>query len=193
MNDCDVAFENRFTKTFGAPIERIRTKVKDHLPEPIKAFIAESPFLVMATSDSQGHCDASPKGGQPGFVRILDDRHLLIPDVAGNRLFQSYLNMDDNPHVGLIFLIPGIAEVVRVNGRVSMVSRQALDRYQVESSMSNPDGDRAVQQGIVVEVEEAYTHCPRALNYARLWDVDEIQRRRLSGRHPLRDTSQDRR
>ena len=191
MNDCDVAFENRFTKTFGAPLERIRTKVKDHLPEPIKAFIAESPFLVMATSDSQGHCDASPKGGQPGFVRILDDRHLLIPDVAGNRLFQSYLNMDDNPHVGLIFLIPGIAEVVRVNGRVTMVSRQALDRYQVESSMSNPDGNRAVQQGIVVEVEEAYTHCPRALNYARLWDVDEIQLRRLSGRHPLRDVSQD--
>jgi PPOX class probable FMN-dependent enzyme len=189
MDECNVAFDNRFTRTFGAPIERIRTKVKAYLPEPIKAFIAESPFLVMATSDRQGQCDASPKGGQPGFVRILDDRHLLIPDVAGNRLFQSYLNMDGNPHVGLIFLIPGISEVVRVNGRVTTVGREALDRYQVETSMSNPDGDRAVQQGIVVEVDEAYTHCPRALNYARLWDVEEIERRKRSGRHPLRDTS----
>jgi PPOX class probable FMN-dependent enzyme len=189
MEDCDVAFENRFTKAFGVPIERIRTKVIDYLPEPIKAFIAESPFLVMSTSDRQGRCDASPKGGKPGFVRILDDRHLLIPDVAGNRLFQSYLNMDENPHVGIIFLIPGISEVVRVNGRVTIVSREALDRYQVERSMNNPDGDRAVQQGIVVEVEEAYTHCPRALNYSMLWNVEEIQRRKVSGHHPLHGTS----
>jgi uncharacterized protein len=189
MEDCAAAFDNRFTKTFGAPIERIRTKVKDYLTEPIKAFIAESPFLVMSTSDRQGRCDASPKGGKPGFVRILDDRHLLIPDVAGNKLFQSYLNMEDNPHVGLIFLIPGISEVVRVNGRVTIVSREALDRYRVERSMYNPDGDRAVQQGIVVEVEEAYTHCPRALNYSSLWDAEEIQRRKDSGRHPLRGTA----
>jgi PPOX class probable FMN-dependent enzyme len=189
MEECEVAFDNRFTRAFGVPLERIRTKVKAYLPEPIKAFIAESPFLVMSTSDRQGRCDASPKGGKPGFVRILDDRHLLIPDVAGNKLFQSYLNMDDNPHVGLIFLIPGISEVVRVNGRVTIVSREALDRYRVERSMYNPDGDRAVQQGIVVEVEEAYTHCPRALNYSSLWDVEEIQRRKDSGRHPLRGTA----
>jgi PPOX class probable FMN-dependent enzyme len=189
MENCEVAFENRFTQTFGVPLERIRTKVKDYLTEPIKAFIAESPFLVMSTSDRQGRCDASPKGGTPGFVRILDDRHLLLPDVAGNRLFQSYLNMEANPHVGLLFLIPGISEVVRVNGRVTMVSREALDRYAVEHSMYNPDGDRAVQQGIVVEVEEAYTHCPRALNYATLWDVEEIRRRHESGQHPLRATA----
>jgi PPOX class probable FMN-dependent enzyme len=189
MEECEVAFENRFTRDFGVPLERIRTKVKDHLPEPIKAFIVESPFLVMATSDRQGRCDASPKGGQPGFVRILDDRHLLIPDVAGNRLFQSYLNMDHNPQVGLIFFIPGISEVVRVNGRVTIVGREALDRNQVERAMSNPDGDRAVQQGIVVEVEEAYTHCPRALNYSRLWDVDAIHRRQHSDDHPLRGTA----
>ena len=189
MANCEVAYDNRFTQTFGVPLERIRTKVKDYLAEPIKAFIAESPFLVMSTCDSQGRCDASPKGGKPGFVRILDDRHLLIPDVAGNRLFQSYLNMDANPHVGLIFLIPGISEVVRVNGRVMIVSREALDQHEVERSMYNPDGDRAVQQGIVVEVEESYTHCPRALNYSALWDVEEIRRRKESGHHPLRATA----
>jgi hypothetical protein len=142
----------------------------------------------MSTSDRQGRCDASPKGGEPGFVRILDDHHLLVPDVAGNKLFQSYLNMEGNPHVGLIFFIPGIAEVVRVNGRVTVVSRDMLDRYQVERSMYNPDGDRTVQQGIVIEVEEAYTHCPRAINYSRLWDEEEIRRRKQSGSHPLRGT-----
>lgn len=189
MESCEGAFDSRFTRAFGVPIERIRTKIKDALTEPVKAFIAESPFLMMATSDRQGRCDASPKGGKPGFVRILDDRHLLIPDVAGNRLFQSYLNMDENPQVGLIFLIPGIAEVVRVNGRVTIVSREALDRHQVERSMYNPDGDRIVQQGIIVEVEEAYTHCPRAVNYARLWDVEEIQRRKSGSRYPLHATA----
>lgn len=186
MEECQAVFDNRFTQAFGAPLERIQTKVKDFLPEPVKAFIAESPFLVMSTSDRQGRCDASPKGGEPGFVRILDDHHLLLPDVAGNKLFQSYLNMDENPHVGLVFFIPGISEVVRVNGRVAIVSRESLDGHQVERSMYNPDGDRAVQQGIVIEVEEAYTHCPRAVNYSRLWDEEEIRRRKHSGRHPLR-------
>ena len=186
MEECQAVFDNRFTQVFGVPLERIQTKVKDFLPEPVKAFIAESPFLVMSTSDRQGRCDASPKGGEPGFVRILDDHHLLLPDVAGNKLFQSYLNMDENPHIGLVFFIPGISEVVRVNGRVTIVSREALDGHQVERSMYNPDGDRAVQQGIVIEVEEAYTHCPRAMNYSRLWDEEEIRRRKQSGRHPLR-------
>jgi len=186
MEECQAVFDNRFTQVFGVPVERTQTKVKDFLPEPVKAFIAESPFLVMSTSDRQGRCDASPKGGEPGFVRILDDHHLLLPDVAGNKLFQSYLNMDENPHIGLVFFIPGISEVVRVNGRVAIVSREALDGHQVERSMYNPDGNRAVQQGIVIEVEEAYTHCPRAVNYSRIWDEEEIRRRKHSGRHPLR-------
>ena len=100
-------FDNKFTSVFGFPSERAVTKVKDFLTEPTKEFIAESPFLVMATSSRDGECDASPKGGKPGFVRVLDDRHLLVPDVAGNKLFQSYQNMDENPYVGLLFFIPG--------------------------------------------------------------------------------------
>src|SRR5919199_1228844 len=182
----ETAFDNRFTQAFGMPIERIQTKVRPHLTEPIKAFIAESPMLVMATSDREGHCDASPKGGLPGFVRILDETHLLVPDVAGNKLFQSYLNMDDNPHVGLLFLIPGLSEVVRVNGRVTIVSKADLDREGVDGARYDPDESRDVLQGIVVEVEEAYTHCPRAVNYSRLWDPDSIASRQTSGAHPLR-------
>ena len=178
-------FNNRFTSTFGFPSERAATKVKNSLTEPVRRFIQESPFLVMATSDREGRCDASPKGGKPGFVRVLDDRHLLVPDVAGNKLFQSYLNMDENPYVGLCFFIPGIADIVRVNGRVSMVTREELDRHQVEESMYNPDGYRGVQQGIVVEIEESFGHCPRALSYSDFWDPDRIREKRGTA-HPVR-------
>jgi PPOX class probable FMN-dependent enzyme len=186
MASAESPFDNRFTRAFGLPIERIQAKTRPYLTEPIKAFIAESPMLVMATSDREGRCDASPKGGLPGFVRILDDHHLLVPDVAGNKLFQSYLNMDENPHVGLLFFIPGLSEVVRVNGRVTIVSKAELDRRGVDGTRYHPDETRDVLQGILVEVEEAYTHCPRALNYSRLWDTDEIARRQASGAHPLR-------
>ena len=185
MENCEAASENRFTSAFGFPSERAVTKVKDSLSEPIKEFIAESPFLVMATSNGDGRCDASPKGGKPGFVRVLDDRHLLVPDVAGNKLFQSYQNMDQNPQVGLCFFIPGLADVVRVNGHVTITTREELDRHQVERSMQNPDGDRGVQQGIIVEVEESYGHCPRALSYSELWNMEEIERR-VGGVHSVR-------
>jgi PPOX class probable FMN-dependent enzyme len=178
-------FDNRFTSTFGFPSERAATKVKDSLTDPVRRFIQESPFLVMATSDRQGRCDASPKGGKPGFVRILDDRRLLVPDVAGNKLFQSYLNMDENPYVGLCFFIPGIADIVRVNGRVSMVTREELDRHRVEESMYNPDGYRGVQQGIIVEIEESFGHCPRALSYSDFWNHERIQEKQGTA-HPVR-------
>ena len=184
MEKCEADFDNKFTSAFGFPNERGMNKVKDSMSEPIKQFISESPFLVMATSSPDGTCDASPKGGKPGFVRVMDDRHLLVPDVAGNRLFQSYLNLDENPHVGLVFFIPGLADVVRVNGRVTVVSRDELDRHDVERSMYNPDGNRGVQQGIIVEIEEAFGHCPRALNYSDFWNLEDIERRKGTP-HPI--------
>ena len=187
MTNSDDLFANKFTSAFGFPMERTKAKVVDSLSEPIKEFIAESPFLVMATSSLNGDCDASPKGGKPGFVRVLDDRHLLFPDVAGNKLFQSYLNLDENPHVGLVFFIPGVSDVVRVNGRVKIVNREELDRHDVEHLMYNPDGNRGVQQGIVIEIEEAFGHCPRALSYSDFWNLEEIQQKRGTGhRGPVR-------
>ncbi len=186
MDTNEAAFDNRFTRAFGMPVEKIRNKIRGQLPDPIRDFIAESPFLVMSTCDAEGRCDASPKGGKPGFVRVLDAGHLLVPDVAGNKLFQSYNNMDANPHVGLIFFIPGIPEVVRVNGRASIVTKDELERQAVEDRMESPLGDRDMLQGIVVEIEEAYTHCPRALTYSNLWDPEVITWRQEHGTHPLR-------
>jgi predicted pyridoxine 5'-phosphate oxidase superfamily flavin-nucleotide-binding protein len=167
--------DNPFNQKFGCPTERVANKVKDALPEPVKAFIRQSPFIVMATSNSEGWCDASPKGGMPGFVKILDERHLLIPDISGNRLFQSYLNMLDNPRVGLVFFIPGCPDVARVNGKVTLLNAEEVQRLEVEAAVHNPDERTVVLQGILIEVEEAYGHCPRALNFGRVWDVERIQ------------------
>jgi predicted pyridoxine 5'-phosphate oxidase superfamily flavin-nucleotide-binding protein len=174
MESWQEGFDNRFTQQFGLPIERVATKIQEVLTEAVRDYISLSPFLVMATSSKGGGCDASPKGGKPGFVRILDQNHLLVPDVAGNKLFQSYLNMDENPYVGLLFFIPGRTDMARVNGRIIMVDRDELDRWEVENEMYYSEGNRGVQQGVVVEVEEAYTHCPRALTYSKLWDTGTI-------------------
>lgn len=172
MADVSVATDNRFTKQFGTPSPRATGKVINTMTEVVKEFIRNSPFLMMATSSADGGCDASPKGGKPGFVHILDDRHIIIPDVAGNRLFQSYLNMSENPQVGLLFLLPGSNDTVRVNGHVTILSKEELDRLNIELSLNNPDDNSRKLQGILVEVDEAYTHCPRALKFAELWNVD---------------------
>ena len=169
VENIEKSFDNRFTRQFGFPKKRPATKVKPYMLDKEMEFIRESPFLVMATSAADGTCDASPKGGKPGFVKVLDETRLLIPDVAGNRLFQSYLNMTDNPHVGLIFFIPGITDTVRVNGKSEFVSKEKLSSLEIELEVHNPDDNSKVQQGIVVKIDEAYGHCPRALNFSKLW------------------------
>ncbi len=180
--------DNRFTSVFGAPdpTGRAVTKVVNRMSDFVQEFIRLSPFVVMATSDAEGNCDASPKGGKPGFVKALDDRHLLLPDVAGNRLFQSYLNMDANPHVGLIFLIPGVNDTVRVNGRVTIVDQEELNRRDVEVSLYEPDERGYHLQGIIIEVDEAYGHCPRALHFSRFWDPETIAENQANRPLPLR-------
>jgi PPOX class probable FMN-dependent enzyme len=168
---------NRFAEKFGYPNPNGRavTKVKDYMTSYVQDFIRHAPFMIMATGDEAGHCDASPKGGQPGFVKVLDERHLLVPDVAGNKLFQSYQNLDTNPHVGLLFLIPGVNDTVRVNGTVRVVDKDALEQQNLTLSLYNPDDNAKHLQGLVLEVEEAYGHCPRALKFSQLWDIDTIQ------------------
>ena len=180
--------DNRYTAVFGAPdpTGRAVTKVVDRMSPFVQEFIAKSPFMVMATSDAAGNCDASPKGGMPGFVKVLDDQHLLVPDVAGNRLFQSYLNMDANPHVGLIFLIPGVNDTVRVNGRVTIVNQEELNRKDIEVSLYEPDERGYHLQGIIIEVDEAYGHCPRALHFSQFWNTETIEEHEANRPVPIR-------
>ena len=152
----------------------------------MQKFIQASPFVVMASSDPDGNCDASPKGGKPGFVKVIDGTRLLLPDVAGNRLFQSYQNMDANPHVGLLFMIPGVNDTVRVNGTVSIVNKEELDRQKVELELYWTDDNAKHLQGIIINVEESYGHCPRAYNFAKLWDTDQIAQNQENRPIPLR-------
>jgi hypothetical protein len=150
------------------------TKVKDHLEPLVRAFVEQSPFAVMASSSADGRCDASPRGGLPGFIKVLDDRTLLIPDVGGNRLFQSYQNFESNPHAGLLFMIPGMEVTARVNGRVRVVERSELETMGIAPEVLSPDANSGLVQGLVLAIEEAYLHCPRSFRFAGLWEPERI-------------------
>ena len=166
---------NRFAETFGLPKDTTAAKVLPHMTEYVQEFINNAPFAVMATSDAQGQSDASPKGGKPGFVRVIDDRHLLFPDVAGNKLFQSYQNVEVNPKIGLLFMIPGVNDTVRVNGNVTIVDKQELDRRNIELALYEYDDNSKHIQGLLIEVTESYPHCPRAFKFSKIWDAEEIK------------------
>ena len=165
---------NPFHEQFGKPAERTQAKVRPYMIDWVQDFIRQSPFVILATSNTAGQCDASPKGGKPGFVKVLDDRHLLIPDVAGNRLFQSYENVAANSSVGLLFLIPGYDCTARVNGTVAIVDKERLATMNVQMEIFNPDEHAKIWQGLLLTVEEAYAHCPRAFKFSNLWDVETI-------------------
>jgi PPOX class probable FMN-dependent enzyme len=174
---------NQFQQQFGKPSERAQEKVRPYMIDWIQDFIRQSPFMVMATSNASGQCDAFPKGGKPGFVKVLDDQHLLIPDVAGNRLFQSYENVSTNASVGLVFLIPGHDCTARVNGTVEVVDKEQLAAMNIQMEIFNPDEHARIWQGLLLTVEEAYAHCPRAFRFSNLWDVETITRNQENPLH----------
>jgi len=177
---------SRFNEAFGSASERATLKLKTHLTPYVQEFIQNAPFAVVATSGDQGRCDASPKGGKPGFVKVLDEKHLLFPDVAGNGLFQSYQNIDVSPYIGLIFFIPGLNDTVRVNGKVTIVSKEDLERRDLEVSLYELDDRSRHQQGMLIEVEEAYSHCPRAFKFSNLWDEEAIGKNKAESPIPQR-------
>lgn len=150
-------------------------KVKDHMDPYVQGFIKHSPFAVMASSDADGNCDASPKGGHPGWIKVVDDKTLLIPDIGGNNLFQTYHNFESNPKVGLVFMIPGMDVTSRVNGHIELVEQSQMDERGIEPELHNPDNNSGLVQGILLHVDEAYFHCPRSFQFAKLWDTEQIE------------------
>ncbi len=173
----------------GGPHPAAATKVKNHLEPLVQAFIRRSPFAVMASSNVAGDCDASPKGGLPGFIKVVDEHTLLIPDVGGNRLFQSFENFESNSKAGLVFMIPGVEVTARVNGRVRVVEPEELNDMAVRVETSWADDNTRIVQGILLHVDEAYLHCPRSFKFADLWNTDTI---RANARLSLKDLIQDR-
>ncbi len=150
---------------YPEPPARSWQKEVDHLDEHCRRFIALSPFVLVASADAQGRCDVSPKGGPPGFVRVLDEHRLLIPDATGNRRLDSFRNMLENPQVGTIFLIPGMRETLRVNGRITLSCDPEL-------TDGLETGGRPAKLALIVTAETAYLHCAKALIRSKLWQSD---------------------
>jgi PPOX class probable FMN-dependent enzyme len=158
-----VTSEDELRALLGAPSERAVKKDVARLDAHCRAFIAGSPFLLLATANARGQCDVSPKGDAPGFVRVLDERHLVVPDRPGNKRLDGMRNILQNPHVGMVFLVPGREETLRVNGRAWIV-RDAEQLAPLAARGKEP------LLALGVEVEECYFHCPKAFRRSELWD-----------------------
>lgn len=149
----------------GSPSIRGQNKVISSLDEHCREFIGKSPFLVLATSDSDGNCDSSPRGDAPGFVHVLDEQHLVIPDRPGNKRVDSMFNILTNPKVGLIFLIPGLGETLRINGEATIIrDEDILEKMAVNGKVP--------MLGIAVKVEQCFIHCGKAFKRSGLWEPE---------------------
>jgi PPOX class probable FMN-dependent enzyme len=142
-----------------------RRKQIDHLDAHCRDFIARSPFFLLATASSAGDCDASPRGGPPGFVRVLDERRLIVPEYPGNRRADSHRNLLENPRAAMLFAIPGLRETLRVAGRAYITRDKEL------LAAMGVNG-RAPKLGIGLEVEEAFIHCAKAFIRSHLWEPE---------------------
>jgi PPOX class probable FMN-dependent enzyme len=151
---------------YGPPGDRSVKKQLSRFDKHCRAFISHSPFLVIASSDPSGRCDASPKGDAPGFVQVLDDETLLIPDRLGNNRVDTIGNLLGRPGVGLIFFVPGLNETLRVNGRARITTEPSL----LEPLAVN---GKIPRSGILIAAEEIYFHCGKALIRSDLWNPEK--------------------
>lgn len=142
----------------------ILAKARPRVDAKAADFVAASPFVVLATTSASG-TDASPRGGPPGFVKVLDPERVAFGDLAGNNRLDSYVNIVDRPEVGMLFLVPGVGETLRINGRASVTS--APDVCELVAI----DGVQP-KVAVVVDVDECYIHCAKALRRSGLWDPD---------------------
>ena len=153
---------------YKAPSERAILKELTHIDPHLKRYISLSPFLVISSGDQHNQMDCSPRGGDSGFVKVLDQKTLLIPDSIGNNRLDTLTNIIATSHIGLLFFIPGINELVRVNGKASLHTDSDL-LYQFDALKNKP------KLVIKVYVEAAYIHCPKALMRSKLWSTDSHQ------------------
>lgn len=157
--------EDGLREVLGHPSSGAADKAIDHIDTHFAGFIAQSPFVLIGSSDRDGNQDVSPKGDPSGFVVVLDEHTLAIPDRPGNRRGDTFSNIIENPAVALFFMVPGVPETLRVQGRASIVRDAALrERMSVNG--------RAPQLAIVVDVDEAFMHCAKCVVRADLWEPE---------------------
>jgi PPOX class probable FMN-dependent enzyme len=165
--------ETELREVIGSPSQVVASKISDRLNDLTRQFIERSPFVCIATARPDGGLDVSPRGDPAGFVRILDEQTLLLPDRPGNKLADTLTNLFEDERVALLFLIPGVGDSFRVNGRATVIQdEQLLADSEVEG--------KAPQLGILIRIEEAYTQCSKALIRSDLWNPEKhIEREEL--------------
>jgi len=166
-----LADEDAVREVIGTAMDLAVKKAIPKLDKYSRELIERSPFLTIGTANANGKADVSPRGDQRGFVIILDDNTIFIPERPGNNRVDTLTNITENPNVGLLFMVPGFDETLRVNGRASVIKDEALlERCAVR--------DRVPKLGILVAIEEAYLHCAKAFRRSKLWDPDSRQDRK---------------
>jgi hypothetical protein len=160
-----VSSEAELRDLYRMPAEGTRQKVLGSLDQHARAFIDASPFVLVGTSSPDGTADVSPKGGPAGFVVVLDDQHIAIPDLSGNNLLDSLTNIVNGSGIGLLFLVPGVDETLRVNGHACLTTDPSvLDACAVK--------DRRPKAAVGVTVVQQYMHCAKAFRRSELWSPD---------------------
>jgi PPOX class probable FMN-dependent enzyme len=159
-----VASLDELVAVHGQASDAVKSKIVDHLDIHCRSFITRSPFFLLATCDADGRCDVSPRGGPSGFVEVVDAKRLVFADAKGNKLADSLRNICQTGRAGMLFLIPGLDETLRVNGRACITRDHAiLERHVVQEG-------RPPVLAIGVEVEEAFLHCAKAFIRSDLWE-----------------------
>lgn len=160
-----IGAETELREIIGPPKPGATAKIADRLNGLTRQFIERSPFVCVATGRPDGGLDISPRGDPPGFVRILDERTLLLPERPGNRIADSLTNVLEDSRIALLFLIPGVGDTFRVNGHATIVDDPEL------LALSAVEG-KAPRLGIVISIDQAYTQCPKALIRSDLWNPE---------------------
>jgi PPOX class probable FMN-dependent enzyme len=160
-----VTTEAELRELIGSPVPRTRDKARPSLGPIDREWLARSPFCLIATSGADGSCDVSPKGDPIGFTKVLDDTTIAIPDRAGNRRADGFVNLLANPQIGLIFLVPGRGDTLRINGRARIVADAPFFDQMVVA------GNRP-RLAVVVDVQEVFFHCSKAFLRSELWQTE---------------------
>ena len=163
----EISSEAELRELLGTPARRVITKERSRLHERDIEWLAASPFCLVATSGADGTCDVSPKGDPPGFALVLNETTIAIPERPGNKRADGYRNILANPHVGVLFMVPGIDEVIRVNGRARLrTDPDLLDAMAIKG--------KSATLAVVIDSDEVYVHCARAILRSDLWDPERF-------------------
>lgn len=164
LQECYIASSSQLREILGPVSERARTKARSQLSDIDTAWLAASPFCLIATSDNRGNCDVSPKGDPSGFTYVIDRKAIVIPERLGNRRADSFHNILENGHVGIIYFVPGRGDTLRINGKARLINNASYFENLVVK------GHRPAI-ALRVDIHEVYFHCSKAFLRSNLWDT----------------------